>query len=212
MKTKIRILIVDDHFIVRIGLQTSLTLSPEMCVVKEASTGAQALALYRQERPDIVLMDVRLPDLDGIKVTALLCQEFPEAKVIMISTYDAVEDIYRAFQAGARAYLLKNILSEELFQAIKIVHAGEQYISPEIARCLAEHKPGSELTDRELQVLQLMTKGLSNREIGEILGFTDNTAKYHIKNILSKLEVTDRTEAATAAFQRGILHWERVAV
>jgi two-component system NarL family response regulator len=202
-KDKIRILIVDDHFIVRIGLQTSLSMSPEMSVVKEASTAAQAIEMYRQERPDVVLMDVRLPDRSGVEATGALCREFPGAKVIMISTYDSEVDIHRAFQAGARGYLLKNVLSEEIFNAIRTVHNGGKYIPPHIARALSEHS--LDLTERELEVLRLMAKGLSNREIGQILGFTENTTKFHVKNILTKLEVSDRTEAASAAFQRGIL-------
>jgi two-component system NarL family response regulator len=206
MKEKIRILIVDDHFIVRIGLATSLNIAPDMCVVKEAGTGVQALEMYRQARPDVVLMDVRLPDTSGIEVTAKLCQEFPEAKVIMISTYDGEFDVYHAFKAGARGYLIKDVLGEDLFQAIRSVHAGEKHIPPNIARRLAEHTPESDLTERELQVLDMLAKGLSNREIGKLLGFTGNTAKFHIKNILTKLGVSDRTEAATAALQRGILH------
>jgi two-component system, NarL family, response regulator len=202
-KDKIRILIVDDHFIVRIGLQTSLSMSTEMSVVKEASTAAQAIEIYRQEGPDVVLMDVRLPDRSGVEATAALCREFPGAKVIMISTYDSEVDIHRAFQAGARGYLLKNVLSEEIFNAIRTVNNGGKYIPPHIARALAEHS--LELTEREMEVLRLMAKGLSNREIGQILGFTENTTKFHVKNILTKLEVSDRTEAASAAFQRGIL-------
>jgi len=198
-------LIVDDHFIVRIGLQTSLSMSPEMCVVKEASTAAQAIEIYRQERPDVVLMDVRLPDRSGIEATSSLCREFPGAKVIMISTYDSEIDIHRSFQAGARGYLLKNVLSEEIFNAIRLVHNGGKYIPPQIARALAEHDTELELTEREMEVLRLLAKGLSNREIGKILGFTENTTKFHVKNILIKLEVSDRTEAASAAFQRGIL-------
>jgi len=205
MKKEIRILIVDDHFVVRIGLLTSLKMDPEFRVVAEASTAAQAIELYRQHLPDIVLMDLRLPDLSGVEATARLRKEFAAARIIIISSYDGDEDIYRAFQAGARAYLLKDVLGEELFRVIKSVHAGEQYIPVHIARSLAGHSPGSELTQRELEVLQLLSKGLSNKEIGGTLGFTENTAKFHIKNIISKLQVSDRTEAATAAFQRGIL-------
>jgi two-component system NarL family response regulator len=205
MKKTIRILIVDDHFVVRIGLLTSLKMDPDLSVVAEASTSTQAIELYRQHKPDVVLMDLRLPDMSGVEATGRLRKEFTDAKVIIISSYDGDEDIYRAFQAGARAYLLKDVLGEELFRVIKSVHAGEQYIPAAIARSLAGHLPGSDLTQRELEVLQLLIKGLSNREIGEILGFTENTAKFHIKNILSKLQVSDRTEAATAAFQRGIL-------
>ncbi len=205
MKKTIRVLIVDDHFVVRIGLLTSLKMDPDLTVVAEASTSTQAIELYRQHKPDVVLMDLRLPDMSGVEATTKLRKEFPEAKVIIISSFDADEDIYRAFQAGARAYLLKDVLGEELFRAIKSVYAGEQYMPAAIARSLAGHTPGSDLTQRELEVLQLLIKGLSNKEIGEILGFTGNTAKFHIKNILNKLQVSDRTEAATAAFQRGIL-------
>jgi DNA-binding NarL/FixJ family response regulator len=204
-KDRIRILIVDDHFIVRIGLQTSLSMSPEMSVVKEASTAAQAIEMYRQERPDVVLMDVRLPDRSGIEATSALCREFPGAKVIMISTYDSEIDIHRAFEAGAQGYLLKNVLSEEIFKAIRLVQSGGKYIPPHIARSLAEHSASLDLTEREMEVLRLMAKGLSNREIGQMLGFTENTTKFHVKNILNKLEVSDRTEAASVAFQRGIL-------
>ncbi len=206
MKEKIKILIVDDHFIVRIGLRTSINMSLEMGVTREASTAAQAIIYYRKEHPDIVLMDVRLPDMSGIQATIRLRHEFPTVKVIMISTYDGEADVYGAFQAGAKGYLLKDVSSEELFKALKMVHAGETYITPDIARRLAEHTPGSDLTERELGVLHLLVKGLSNKEIGEILGFTENTAKFHVKNILTKLEVSDRTEAATEALMRGIIH------
>ena len=206
MKKVIRILIVDDHFVVRIGLLTSLKMDPELNVVAEASTAAQAIELYRQHQPDVVLMDLRLPDATGVEATTQLRKEFPEAKIIIISSFDAEEDIYRAFRAGARAYLLKDVLGDELFRVIKHVNAGEQYIPEPIARSLAEHSPNSDLTQRELEVLQLLVKGLSNKEIGSVLGFTGNTAKFHIKNILAKLGASDRTEAATAALQRGILH------
>lgn len=206
MKNEIRILIVDDHFLVRIGLMTSLKLDAEFKVVAEAGTASQALEMYRQHLPDVVLMDLRLPDSSGIDATARLCKDFPAAKVIIISSYDSEEDIYRSFQAGARGYLLKNVLSEELFQAIKVVNRGEQYTPPHVARSLSSHNPNSDLTPREMEVLELLIKGLSNREIGEVLGCTENTAKFHVKNILGKLEVNDRTEAATAAFHRGIIH------
>jgi two-component system, NarL family, response regulator len=205
MKKKIQVLIVDDHFIVRIGLMTSLGMCPDLNVIAEASTGGQAIELYRLHKPDVVLMDVRMPDWSGIDATAALKKEFPDAKVIMISTYDGADDIYRSFQVGASGYILKDVLGEELFDAIKKVHAGGQYIPPGIAQRLSEHTPGSDLTDRELQVLHLLIKGLSNKEIGDVLGFTENTAKFHLKNILGKLQVSDRTEAATVAFQRGII-------
>lgn len=205
MKKEIRVIIVDDHFLVRIGLLTSLKMDPDIKVVAEASTAAQALSLYRQHLPDVMLMDLRLPDLSGVEATLKLRKEFPQANVIIISSYDGEEDIYRSFQAGARAYLLKDVLGEELFRVIKLASAGKQYQPPHILQLLAEHDPKSDLTQRELEVLQLLIKGLSNKEIGELLGCTEHTAKFHIKNILTKLEVNDRTEAATAAFHRGIL-------
>lgn len=206
MKKKIRILIVDDHFLVRIGLQTSIKMTADMMMVAEASTGAQAIELYRQHLPDVVLMDLRLPDFSGIEATAALREEFPGARIIIISTFDSDEDVYRAFQAGACGYLLKNVLGGELTRAIQTVNAGGQYVPPEIARRLSEHRPGSDLTPRETEVLQLLIKGLSNKEIAETLAFTENTAKFHVKSILGKLQASDRTEAATAALQRGILH------
>ncbi len=206
MKNKIRILIVDDHFIVRIGLLTSIKMAPDLMVVAEASTGAQAIKLYRQHLPDVVLMDLRLPDFSGIEATAALHNEFPDVRILIISTFDSDEDVYRSFQAGARGYLLKNVLGEELARAIQIVNAGDRYVPPEIARRLSRHRPASDLTPREMEVLRLLMKGLSNKEIADMLGFTENTAKFHLKSILNKLQVSDRTEAATAALQRGILH------
>jgi len=205
MRKAIRILIVDDHFVVRIGLLTSLKMDPELDVVAEASTGAQAISLFRRHLPDVVIMDLRLPDLSGIEVTARLRQEFSNSKVLIISSYDGEEDIYRAFQAGARGYVIKDVEGKELFRAIKVVHAGERYVPAYIAHRLSEHSPDSDLTQRELEVLQLLIKGLSNKEIGSLLGCTENTTKFHVKNILAKLQVSDRTEAATAAFHRGIL-------
>ncbi len=206
MKPRIKVLIVDDHFVVRIGLLTSLKMDEGLEAVGEAGTGRQALTLYRQLRPEVVLMDLRLPDLTGIEATATLCRDFPGAKVIIISSFDAQEDVYRAFQAGALGYLRKDVLGEELFRAIKTVAAGEKFIPPEIARSLADHASAPELTPRELEVLRLLIKGLSNKEIGAVLGASEFTAKFHVKNILAKLGVSDRTEAATAAFQRGIIN------
>mgnify|MGYP000112009970 CR=1 FL=1 len=205
MKKNIRVLIVDDHFLLRMGLIASLKTDPELSVVGEADNGGQAIQLYRQKTPDVVLMDLRLPDMSGVEATAAICKEFPRAKIMILTSHDLEEDIFRAFQAGARGYLLKDVLVEELAKAIKSVAAGQKHIPSEIARALAEHGRGSELTSRELEVLQMIVKGLSNREIGNALGFSENTAKFHVKNILAKLQVSDRTEAATAALQRGIV-------
>jgi DNA-binding NarL/FixJ family response regulator len=205
MKKPIRVLIVDDHFILRMGLIASLKVDPELAVVGEADNGRQALQLFRQKQPDVVLMDLRLPDMSGVEVTAALCREFPKARVMILTSHDQEEDIFRAFQAGAMGYLLKDVQVEVLEKAIKSVAAGHKHVPPEIARALADHGKGSDLTGRELEVLQMLVKGLSNREIGKALGFSENTAKFHVKNILAKLQVSDRTEAATVAWQRGIL-------
>lgn len=206
MKKPIRILIVDDHFILRMGLIASLKTDPELAVVGEADNGAQAIQQYRQKSPDVVLMDLRLPDMTGVEATAAICKEFPKARVMILTSHDLEEDIFRAFQVGALGYLLKDVQVEVLTKAIKAVAAGQKHIPAEIARALADHGKGADLTAREQEVLQMVVKGLSNREIGKALGFSENTAKFHVKNILMKLDVSDRTEAATVAFQRGIIH------
>jgi two-component system, NarL family, response regulator len=208
---QIRLLIVDDHFIVRIGLSSSLKMDPHLKVVAEASTGAQAIEAYRRHLPDVVLMDLRLPDFSGIEATAMLCREFAGAKVIVISSYDAAEHISRAFQAGARGYLLKDVLDQELFRAIKAVEAGENYIPGELNRCLTDNKPASGLTPQELQVLQLLIQGVSTMDIAEIMGVGKESAQRRIKNTLTKLGVKDRAQAAAAAFERGILRWQAVS-
>lgn len=206
MKKPIRIIIVDDHFILRMGLIASLKTDPELSVVGEAETGAQAVQLFRQKTPDVVLMDLRLPDMSGVETTMAIHKEFPHARIMILSSHDLEEDVFRAFQVGVLGYALKDISVEDLAKAIKGVAAGQKYMPPEITRALASHGRGADLTDREMEVLQLLIKGLSNREIGAALGFSENTGKYHVKNILAKLQVSDRTEAATAALQRGIIH------
>jgi DNA-binding NarL/FixJ family response regulator len=206
MKEKIRILVVDDHFVVRIGLAGSLNIEPDMVIEAEASTGQQAIEQFRLHRPDIVLMDLRLPGLDGVDATSAILKEFPEAAVIMLSTHDSEEDIYRSFQAGARSYLLKTSAREELIQTIRAVHAGGRCIPPAIGSRLAERLTRAELTTREVEVLKLIAKGRSNKEIGGALGIAEVTVKLHVGHILTKLQVSDRTEATTTALQRGILH------
>jgi two-component system NarL family response regulator len=205
MKEKIRIMIVDDHFVVRMGLVGSINIEPDMIVEVEASSGLQAVASFRQHRPDIVLMDLKLPGMSGLETTSIICTEFPEAAVIMLSTHDREEDIYRALQAGARTYLLKTAAREELLHAIRTVHAGERCISPVIGARLAERMTHSELTSRELEVLKLIATGKSNKEIGAVLQIAEVTVKLHVGRILAKLKVSDRTQATTTALQRGIL-------
>ena len=208
MNKKIRILVVDDHFVVRMGLVSSLNLEPDMVVEAEASTGQQALVFFRQHHPDIVLMDLKLPDMSGVETTNAICQEFPNASIIMLSTHDGEEDIYRSLQAGARSYLLKTAAREELLHTIRAVHLGERCISPAIGARLAERMTHTELTSRELEVLKLIAAGKSNKEIGSTLQIAEVTVKLHVGHILTKLKVSDRTQAATTALRRGILHLE----
>ncbi|HEY1169844.1 MAG TPA: response regulator transcription factor [Verrucomicrobiae bacterium] len=208
MKKKIRILIVDDHSLMRIGLVTSINVETDMVVVAEASTGAQALEQYAKHLPDIVLMDVRLPGFTGDKVTTQLCVQHPDAKVIMLSTYDGHEDIFRCIQAGARSYLSKDIPLDELLLAIRSVHMGQNYLPPAIAARLVDRMHGPELSNRELDVLQQIVKGRSNKEVASVLSIAETTVKDHVSNILIKLKASDRTQASTIAIQRGIVHLE----
>ncbi len=199
-------MVVDDHQIVRQGLVALLNTEPGLTVVAEATNGQQAVELFRQQRPDITLMDLRLPVLGGVEATKTIRQEFPTAKIIVLTTYDGDEDIYRALQAGAQSYLLKGVSFDELLEAIRTVHAGARRIPSAVAERLAERMAGQELTGRELQVLELIVKGRSNKEISTELAISEATVKSHINSLLSKLGVSDRTQAATSALQRGIVH------
>jgi two-component system NarL family response regulator len=206
MKKKIRIMVVDDHFVVRMGLTGSINIETDMTVATEASSGQQAITNFRQHRPDIVLMDLKLPGMGGVEATSAICKEFPDASVIMLSTHDSEEDIYRSLQAGARTYLLKTAAREELIQSIRAVYAGERCIPPHVGARLAERMTRTELTVRELEVLKLIAKGNSNKEIGNALEIAEVTVKLHVGHILTKLKANDRTQATTTALQRGILH------
>ena len=203
---RIRILIADDHFVVRMGLIALVNTETDMEVVAEASDGAQAVQLFEKINPDLVLMDMRMPVKDGIGATMEILGRFPKARILMLTTYDGDDDIHRALQAGARGYVLKNAAGDKLIPALRAVAAGQQWIPKEIASRLASRKLFEELTPRELQLLKLLAKGLANKEIGEILNITEYTTKDHLKNILGKLQVADRTEAVTTAIQRGIIH------
>ncbi|HEX3228893.1 MAG TPA: response regulator transcription factor [Pyrinomonadaceae bacterium] len=204
----ISILIADDHFVVRTGLAAVISTQPDMVVVAEAVNGRQAVELFRQHRPDITLMDLRMPEMNGVEAITAIRGEFPKARLIVLTTYDGDEDIYRALQAGARGYLLKDMLREGLLEAVRAVHEGHRRIPAEVANRLAERLTRSELTSREMEVLELIVKGKTNKEIGAELGVAEGTVKIHINNILSKLGVNDRTQAATFALQRGIIHLE----
>jgi DNA-binding NarL/FixJ family response regulator len=203
---KIQIMVVDDHFVVRMGLKGSINLEADMVVASEASTGEQALAMYRQHQPDIVLMDLKLPGMSGVESTKAICKEFPSASIVMLSTHDGEEDIYRSLQAGARTYLLKTAARTELIETIRGVYAGERRISPAVGARLADRMARPELTAREIDVLRLIVKGRSNKEIASELAIAEVTVKLHVGHLLAKLGVNDRTQATTTALQRGIIH------
>jgi DNA-binding NarL/FixJ family response regulator len=202
---QIRILVVEDHNVVRQGLVALIKTVPDMSVVAEAADGTEAVELFRKHRPDVTLMDLQLPKMSGVDAIKTIRGEFSTARVIVLTTFDGDENIFRALQAGARGYLLKDMFGDELMEAIRTVHAGKTRIPPEIAQRLAERMGGPSLTNRELEVLSLIVSGKSNREIGNELAISEATVKTHINNILSKLGVSDRTQAATTAIQRGIV-------
>jgi DNA-binding NarL/FixJ family response regulator len=209
MKEKsIRVLIVEDHNVVRQGLVALLNVVDGLDVVGEAADGQQAIARIREHRPDVTLIDLRLPKLSGVDVIERIRMETPHARFIVLTTYDGDEDIYRALKAGARAYLLKGMTSEELIATIRTVHEGKSYIPPAVAERLAERMGAQELTPREFDVLELIVHGKSNREIAAGLSVSEATVKTHINSLLGKLGVTDRTQAATAAIQRGMVPLE----
>jgi two-component system NarL family response regulator len=209
MSEPIRILIVEDHHIVRKGFVALLQMVDGLRVVAEASDGAQAAALYREHKPDITLMDLRLPTMSGVDAIKAIRKDFPEARFIVLTTFDGDEDIYRALQAGAKGYLLKGMNTDDLTAAIRTVHAGKTCIPSEVAGRLAERFAGSALTERETDVLKLIVAGFSNKKIATQLFISEATVKTHINNLLSKLGVTDRTQAATTALQRGIVHLDQ---
>lgn len=205
MSEPIRILIVEDHHVVRQGLVALIKSVDDMEVVAEAADGRQGVDLHRKHRPDVTIMDLRLPVLGGVEAIEEIRRDTPNARVIVLTTFDGDENIYRALQAGARGYLLKDMFGEELMDAIRAVHAGKTRIPAVVAQRLAERMRGPELTSREMDVLRLIVAGKSNKEIGGALHISEATVKTHINNLLGKLGVSDRTQAATTAIQRGIV-------
>lgn len=206
MTNRIRLLIVEDHHVVRKGLIALLQASPEVEIVGEAADGLEAIERFHALRPDITLMDLRLPKLGGADVITQLRASDPAARFIVLTTFDGDEDIYRALQAGARAYLLKGMTVDELLSTIRIVHSGKTRIPSAIAEKLADRVSGQELTPRELAVLERIVAGRANKEIATDLHISETTVKSHINSLLGKLGVADRTHAATLALQRGLVH------
>ena len=201
----IRILIVDDHPLLREGIISLVGKQTDMQIVGEASNGKEALQLFKQRIPDVTLMDLRMPEIDGIAVMTAILGEFPDAKFIVLTTFSGDAQVLRALKAGARGYLLKDMLRKELLEAIRTVHAGRKRIPAEIAAQIAEHASDSVLTRREIEVLQLIAAGNPNKLVADKLSVSEDTIKMHVKSILSKLGVNDRTRAVTIALKRGII-------
>jgi len=207
-KDQIKLLVADDHPTFRMGLVALVESQPDMTVVAEAGDGRSAIDLFRQKKPDVVLMDLRMPGLGGVETILALLQEFPAAKIIVVTTYDLDEDIYRAIQAGAKSYLLKDMPRDQLIATIREVSLGRHKLPPGVLSRLDERARREDLTDREMQVLQLIVKGRSNKEISSALFISEDTVKFHLKALFMKLGVQDRTEAAINAIRHGIVHLE----
>ncbi len=206
MSVPIRILVAEDHLVARVGVTTIVNMQRDMSVIAEAANGAQAVELYRQHRPDVALLDLRMPVMTGFEAAAAIREEFPDARLIALTTYGGDEDIRRALAAGVRSYLTKDVLHDELLKAIRAVYAGETYLPAGVAAAVSSDSAAADLSAREMQVLELIVRGLANKQIAYSLNIAEHTVKNHVKNILSKLGVQDRTQAATAAIQRGIVH------
>lgn len=204
--TRIRILCVDDHPLVREGLAAVINSQPDMLLLGQASNAQEALQEFRKGQPDVTLMDVRLPGESGIDAVVTIRREFPEARIVMLTTFEGDVEIQRALQAGARAYLLKSMPPKELLAAIRQVHTGRKQIPAQIAAQLAEHFSDEALTEREIEVLREIAGGNRNRDIAEKLFITEETVKVHIKHIMEKLGANDRTQAVAIGLRRGIIH------
>lgn len=205
---KTRVLVADDHPVTREGMAGIIGSAGDMTVVAQAGDGQAAVELFKQHRPDVTILDLRMPKLNGAEATAAILAEAPDARVIVLSAIGADEAIYRALQAGARGYLLKDLTREELLEAIRAVHAGQRRIPPAVAERLAARVAGPDLTPREREVLQLMAQGRGNREIAGLLGISEAGVKGHVGSIFGKLGVADRTQAVTEALKRGIVELE----
>jgi DNA-binding NarL/FixJ family response regulator len=201
----IRVLSVDDHPLLRDGIAALVGIQADMDLVAEAANGREAVELFRKHRPDVTLMDLQMPEMSGLDALSAICAEFPEARIIMLTTYAGDVQVFRALKAGARGFLLKGLLRKELIDTIRAVHAGQKRLPPEIAAEIAEHATDEALTPREIDVLRLIAGGNANKEIAVQLSVTEDTVKGHVKNILAKLGANDRTHAVTIGLKRGMI-------
>jgi len=201
----IKVMIVDDHPLVRVGMATVVNQQPDMMIAAEADGGPRVLELFRQHLPDVVLMDLRLREDSGTRLTVAIRAEFPNARVLVISNYDGDEDIHQALAAGALGYLFKSVVEDELVDAIREINAGRRYLPRGVAARLQENTTGARLTRREDEILDLLGKGLGNRELGQVLGVSEDTVKTHLKSLFRKLGVSDRAEAVREALRRGFI-------
>jgi two-component system NarL family response regulator len=209
-RNPIRIAIVDDHPAILIGLRSMLSMQPGLQVVATLSSGAQLNALLPDESPDLFLVDIRMPDVSGIECIQIIRCRYPEARILMITSYDLNEDVFRALEAGAAGYITKNAGKDEMLLAIQRIRAGKRYLSPAVAQKLRERGPRAAITTRELEILRFVAKGKTNRQIGEQLSISQITVRNHVNSLIAKLQAQDRTDAAVSALKLGLLHLEDI--